>query len=45
MRYTNKFVNGFHCIFDTVSYENVQVCYLRKDAIELAKKFNNKEIK
>ena len=43
MRYVAKFVNGFHVSFDTESYENTQVFYLRKDAVEAVKKMNNNQ--
>ena len=45
MRYVAKFVNGFHCVFDTLNYENVQVCFLKKEVNELVKKLNQKEVK
>ena len=41
MKYVAKFVNGYWCSFDTESYENTQVFYLRKDAEEVVKKMNN----
>lgn len=43
MRYVAKFVNGFHVSFDTENYENTQVFYLRKDAVEAVKKMNNNQ--
>lgn len=42
-RYQVKFVNGFWVSFCTENYENTQVFYLRKDAVEAVKKFNQKE--
>ena len=32
MKYIAKFVNGYHVSFNTETYENTQVFYLRKDA-------------
>ena len=34
MKYVAKFVNGYWCSFDTEAYENTQVFYLRKNAME-----------
>lgn len=45
MRYVAKFVNGFHVSFDTENYENTQVFYLRKDAVEAVRKMNNQRSK
>ena len=42
-KYKVKFVNGFWCSFDTEAYENIQVFYLRKDAVEAVKKMNNNQ--
>lgn len=42
-KYIVKFVNGFWCSFDTEAYENTQVFYLRKDAVEAVKKMNNNQ--
>ena len=44
MRYVAKFVNGFHVSFDTESYENTRVFYLRKDAEEAVKKMNQSKL-
>lgn len=44
-KYTVKFVNSYWTIFDTEKYENVQICYLKKDAYELCKKMNQRGIK
>ena len=41
MKYVAKFVNGYHVSFNTETYENTQVFYLRKDAEEAVKKMNN----
>ncbi len=43
MKYVAKFVNGYWCSFDTEAYENTQVFYLRKDAMEAVKKMNNNQ--
>ena len=43
MRYVAKFVNSFWVPFDTENYENTQVFYLRKDAVEAVKKMNNNQ--
>ena len=40
MKYIAKFVNGYHVSFNTETYENTQVFYLRKDAVEAVKKMN-----
>lgn len=42
-KYTVKFVNGYWTIFNTEQYENAQICYLKKDAVEVAKKMNNNQ--
>ena len=42
MKYVAKFVNGYWCSFDTEAYENTQVFYLRKDAMEAVKKMNQR---
>ena len=39
-RYKVKFVNSYWVAFDTENYENTQVFYLRKDAVEAVKKMN-----
>lgn len=44
-RYQVKFVNSYWVSFDTEAYENTQVFYLRKDAVEAVKKMNQKEVK
>ena len=41
MKYVAKFVNGYWVSFNTETYENTQVFYLRKDAEEAVKKMNN----
>lgn len=38
-----KFVNSYWVSFDTEAYENTQVFYLKKDAVEAVKKFNQKD--
>ena len=43
--YKVKFVNGFWVSFNTESYENTQVFYLRKDAVEAVKKMNQIKLK
>ena len=40
MKYVAKFVNSYWVSFNTETYENVQVFYLRKDAMEVVKKMN-----
>ena len=40
MKYVSKFVNSYWVSFNTETYENVQVFYLRKDAMEAVKKMN-----
>ena len=40
-KYKVKFVNGFWVSFNNETYENTQVFYLRKDAVEAVKKMNN----
>jgi hypothetical protein len=44
MRYVAKFVNSFWVSFDTENYENTQVFYLRKDAVEAVKKMNQSKL-
>lgn len=44
-KYTVKFVNGAWVSFNTETYENTQVFYLRKDAVEAVKKMNNQRSK
>ena len=44
IRYVAKFVNGYWCSFDTEAYENTQVFYLRKDAMEAVKKMNQSKL-
>ena len=41
-KYSVKFVNGFWVSFNTETYENTQVFYLRKDAAEAIKKMNQR---
>ena len=43
MRYVAKFVNGAWVSFNTETYENTQVFYLRKDAEETVKKMNSNQ--
>ena len=43
MKYIAKFVNGAWVSFNTETYENTQVFYLRKDAMEAVKKMNNNQ--
>ena len=43
-KYKVKFVNGFWCSFNTETYENTQVFYLRKDAEEAVKKMNQSKL-
>lgn len=43
--YKVKFVNGFWVSFNTETYENTQVFYLRKDAVEAVKKMNQIKLK
>ena len=40
MRYTAKFVNSYWVSFNTETYENTQVFYLRKDCLEAVKRLN-----
>lgn len=40
MKYVVKFNNGYWKVFDTVEYKDVQLCYLRKEANDLAGKLN-----
>ena len=42
-KYTVKFVNGAWVAFNTETYENTQVFYLRKDAEEAVKKMNQRK--
>ena len=42
-KFVVKFVNGFWVSFNTESYENTNVFYLQKDAVEGVKKFNQRE--
>lgn len=42
-RYVAKFVNGFHCAFDTEAYENIRVFYLQRDVNEAVKRMNNQQ--
>lgn len=42
-KYKVKFVNSFWVSFNTETYENTQVFYLRKDAEEAVKKMNNNQ--
>ena len=43
MKYVAKFVNGYWVSFNTETYENTQVFYLRKDAEEVVKKMNSNQ--
>ena len=45
MKYIAKFVNGFHVSFNTETYENVQVFYLKRDCIEAVKRMNQQSTK
>ena len=40
MKYTAKFVNGYHVSFNTETYENTQVFYLKRDCLEAVKRLN-----
>lgn len=40
MKYIAKFVNGFHVSFNTETYENTQVFYLKRDCLEAVKRLN-----
>ena len=42
--YKVKFVNGFWVSFNNETYENTQVFYLRKDAVEAVKKMNQSKL-
>ena len=42
-KYTVKFVNSYWVSFNTETYENTQVFYLRKDAEEAVKKMNQRK--
>ena len=42
MKYVSKFVNSYWVSFNTETYENTQVFYLRKDAMEAVKKMNQR---
>ena len=43
MKYIAKFVNGAWVSFNTETYENTQVFYLRKDVEEAVKKMNQRK--
>ena len=43
MKYIAKFVNGAWVSFNTETYENTQVFYLRTDAEEAVKKMNQRK--
>ena len=45
MKYIAKFVNGLHVSFNTETYENVQVFYLKRDCIEAVKRMNQQSTK
>lgn len=40
MKYIAKFVNSYWVSFNTETYENTQVFYLRKDCLETVKRMN-----
>lgn len=44
-KYKVKFVNSFWVAFDTEAYENTQVFFLKRDAVEAVKKMNNQRSK
>lgn len=44
-KYIVKFVNGFWVSFNTETYENTHLHYLKRDAVEFTKKLNQKEVK
>lgn len=41
-KYIAKFVNGFHVAFNTETYENTQVFYLKRECEEAVKKMNQR---
>ena len=43
MKYAVRFINEYWVIFNTETYENIQVFYLRKDAEEAVKKMNSNQ--
>ena len=43
MKYVAKFVNGYWVSFNTETYENTRVFYLRKDAEKAVKKMNQRK--
>lgn len=43
-RFVAKFVNGYHVVFDSVNYENIQIGYLKTEVDKLVRKLN-KEVK
>ena len=43
MKYIAKFVNSYWVSFNTETYENTQVFYLRKNAEEAVKKMNSNQ--
>ena len=45
MKYVAKFVNSYWVSFNTETYENTQVFYLRKDCIEAVKRMNQQSTK
>lgn len=42
MRYIVKWNNGFHKVFDTVQYTDVQLCSLLTEANAVALRLNNR---
>lgn len=41
-RYITKFNNGYYKVFDTLNYTDYALCYLLKDAVEMAARLNAK---
>jgi len=41
-RFIPKFVNGYHVVFDTANYENVEVCYLAKECAQRCVQLNRR---
>jgi hypothetical protein len=42
MRYIVKFNNGYHKVFDTLQYTDVQLCGLFTEAKNVAQRLNNR---
>ena len=42
MKYVAKFVHGYWCSFNTETYENTQVFYLKRECEEAVKKMNQR---